>query len=372
MNPEIANLTENEGYLYFTLRNTNVSIANALRRIMISNIPIYVFKTTPYEKNQSTFHVNTTRMNNELIKQRLSCIPIHMKLSDQDFPYEDYELVVQKQNNTNQTIYITTEDFKIKNKKSGKYITSAETKRMFPPDSITGDYIQFVRLRSKLSEDIPGEQLHLTCNFSIGTAEEDGMFNVISTCSYAFTPNIAEQNKKWAEKEKELKDQMTGEELDIYKEDWKLLDGQRYTIPDSFDFIVETIGIYDNIEIASIACKIMLKKLDTFIEYIHKENDIIKDSANTIPNCYDVLLKGEGYTLGKVIEYLIFTEYFEKEKLLSYCGFRKPHPHIDESILRIGYHNELEDIATLKIHLLESAQNARIIFEKILKDISPP
>jgi len=223
MNPEIVNLEENEGELYFTLKGVNASIANALRRVITSDIPIYVFKTTPYEENQSTFHVNTTRMNNELIKQRLSCIPIHIKLSDKDFPFQEYELEVKKKNDTNQTIYITTADFKVKNKKSGKYITSSEIKRMFPPNLITGDYIDFVRLRSKLSEEIPGEELNLTCNFSIGTAKEDGMFNIISTCSYAFTPNKAEQNKKWAEKESEIKSTMTSEELDMYKKDWKFM-----------------------------------------------------------------------------------------------------------------------------------------------------
>ena len=47
--------------------------------------------------------------------------------------------------------------------------------------------IDFVRLRPKISDELPGEKLHLTCEFSIGTAKEDGTFNVVSTCSYGFT-----------------------------------------------------------------------------------------------------------------------------------------------------------------------------------------
>jgi DNA-directed RNA polymerase alpha subunit len=371
MDPQIINPEENEGILKFTLRGVNVSIANGLRRIILSNIPTYVFKTTPHDKNQSTFHINTTRMNNELIKQRLSCIPIHIKLSEKDFPYKDYVLEIKEKNDTNKTVYITTENFKIKNKETGKYITKAETQRMFPFNSLTGNYIEFVRLRSKLSEDIPGEQLHLTCNFDIGTSEEDGMFNVVSTCSYAFTPNKLEQNKKWAAKEAEVKSTMSGEELDMYKQNWKLLEEQRFTIPDSFDFIIESVGVYENMEIVINACEIMIYKLNKFVEYIQAEDFVIQESNTTIPNSYDIIFKNEGYTLGKVIEYFLYSKYFKEEKLLSYCGFRKPHPHIDESLLRIAYHNELEDKSTVNIHLLESAEKAKIVFEKILKEMSP-
>ena len=38
-----------------------------------------VFRTTPYEKNDANFEVNSTKLNNEILKQRLSCIPIHIR-----------------------------------------------------------------------------------------------------------------------------------------------------------------------------------------------------------------------------------------------------------------------------------------------------
>ena len=39
---------------------------------------------------------NTTRLNNEIIKQRIGCIPIH--IDDNDFPYQEYVVEVNKQN----------------------------------------------------------------------------------------------------------------------------------------------------------------------------------------------------------------------------------------------------------------------------------
>ena len=40
----------------FTLKNTNVSIANAIRRTILEDIPTIGFKTFPHNENQATFH----------------------------------------------------------------------------------------------------------------------------------------------------------------------------------------------------------------------------------------------------------------------------------------------------------------------------
>jgi DNA-directed RNA polymerase alpha subunit len=71
--------------LLFTLSGVNVSLANAIRRTILSDIPLIVFRTSPHEQNKANIILNTTRLNNEILKQRLSCIPIHIK------DYNDFE-----------------------------------------------------------------------------------------------------------------------------------------------------------------------------------------------------------------------------------------------------------------------------------------
>ena len=44
------------------------------------------------------FEVNTTRLNNEILKQRLSCIPIHIK--DLEMPLQDYIMELDIINNS--------------------------------------------------------------------------------------------------------------------------------------------------------------------------------------------------------------------------------------------------------------------------------
>ena len=48
------------------------------------NIPTVVFKTFPHSENLANIITNTTRLNNEVLKQRLACIPIH--ISDLTMP----------------------------------------------------------------------------------------------------------------------------------------------------------------------------------------------------------------------------------------------------------------------------------------------
>ena len=116
MNPVLSQHSVEDSYLKFRISGINVSLANALRRIIISEIPTVVFRTTPHEENLANIEINTTRMNNEIIKQRLSCVPIH--ITDTAFPIEDYVVEVEKKNDSDTIDYITTEDFKIKKHKN--------------------------------------------------------------------------------------------------------------------------------------------------------------------------------------------------------------------------------------------------------------
>ena len=363
MNPTVSQLSQEDDYLKFTLSGVNVSIANALRRIILAEIPTLVFRTTPHDKNLSTFEINTTRLNNELIKQRLSCIPIH--ITDVDFPFQNYILEVDKKNESDTIEFITTADFKIKDTNSGTYLTSAVTKQIFPPDKITGSYIDFVRLRPRISDDIPGEHLKMTCKFDVGFAGQDSAFNVVSTCAYANTPDPVKIRDAWTLKEAELKKTgITSQELEFAKKDWHFIDGKRHFIEDSFDFIIESVGPFPAMSIMLKAIMIMLAKIEKFRNTVQAEQDIITVSENTIPNCYDIILKNEGYTLGKVIEYILYSKYYGKSVI--YCGFRKPHPHIDMSILRIGFKEQTDRIVTTR-YLTDSANDAIACYQKLAK-----
>ena len=74
--------------------------------------------------------------------------------------------MVENENNTNNTIHVTTEDFKIRNVLNDKHSTEEQVHKTFSPNKKTKQYIDFVRLRPRLSDDIPGEQLMQTIQFT--------------------------------------------------------------------------------------------------------------------------------------------------------------------------------------------------------------
>ena len=369
MNPHVElNSRHNDEMLMFTLSGVNVSLANAIRRTILSDIPLVVFRTTPYQQNKANIISNTSRLNNEILKQRLSCIPIYIK-DIEGFPMKNYQLEVNVENITDTTMYVTTKDFIIKDLITGKPISESKNREIFPANDYTGYFIDFVRLRPKISDEIPGEKINLTCEFSVGTAKEDGMFNAVSTCSYGFTVDSLAQEAILEKYKQTWKDEgKTKEEVDFEAKNWRLLDGLRITRKDSFDFIIQTIGIYDNVELVHKACEILINKFQYQDTLLEKDELEIKKAENTMSNSFDIILENEDYTIGKVLEYFMYTKFYET-KILTFCGFKKMHPHDSQSIIRVAYRDPI-DISTIKGNLKECIEAATQIFTKVRRDFA--
>ena len=126
-------------------------------------------------------------------------------------------------------------------------------------------------------------------------------------------------------------------DIQFYLQDWLNLDAKRLIIPDSFDFKIETIGVFENITIVQMAINIIIKRLKKIIEIYSTHNKLVLNSESTIPNSFDIILENEDYTIGKILEYSLYHNYYINSKELTYCGFRKAHPHIPISIIRIAF-----------------------------------
>lgn len=346
--------------LRFTLSNLNVSFANALRRIILSEIPINVIRTETEEVNQCTITTNTGRLHNEIIKQRLSCIPIH--LTDLDLLPDKYELEVNVENTGENVMYVTTEQFRIKNKTNGNYLTREQTREIFPPNRKTNRYIDFLRLRPKIGDNIMGEKIELTADFSVSNARANSMFNVVSICTYSNTPDLVRINEKWEEYKAELKE--TNEDIEFHKRNFYILDAQRYFVPNSYDYTIQSIGIYSNIEIVKKGCEVLADKFKKLAGEIDANTILVVNSNTTIENCMDVILENEDYTVGKALEFVLYDKYFVNEKTLTYCGFKKFHPHDTKSVVRLAFANPTDRNEVLNI-LRISAIECERVFEAI-------
>jgi DNA-directed RNA polymerase subunit L len=366
--PRIVSRTDERGELRFTIDRINVSLANGLRRTILSDVPTLVFRTTPHAESKSSITVNTSRIHNQILNQRLSCIPIH--ISDSGFQFQEYAVEIDVVADGNEIRYITTKDFKLRNKTTGKYLTDVKVREIFPPNATTGDFIEFARLLPKMSEYGEGEQLTMTCDLDIGSANQDGAFNVVSTCAYSMTMDASKVDEAWRVKEAEIVKEgiatVGSEEMKAQRKNWSLLDAQRHTKEDSFDFVIETVGVFTNAEIVHKAAQIMINKCTKFIRDIESGENHIIPTVSTIQNGFDIELKGEDYTLGKVLEFFLHDKHYAEDQTVTYCAFRKIHPHNPDSMIRVGFAETVGvDEGIVAEYITTCARDAIVVFEHI-------
>ena len=376
MNPKFSNILEQNEVLHFTLSGVNVSLANALRRIIIAEIPTVVVNSDlQTDPPQCNIMINTGRIHNEMLKQRLACIPVHTK--DLKF-IENYTLELDVKNESDTIIYVTTEDFEIRDKNSGNLLPKDQSKTFFPTCLKTNSFIDFTRLKPKISTYIPGEQLKMTAQFSVGIAKQNSCFNVVSKCTFGNTPNIEKITKTWDDVESKLRSQeVSDSDIKFQKSNFMILDAQRIFIPDSYDFMIKSVGVFENTEIVRMGSKILYEKFIKFMEDLDSDTIPILNSETTIDFCFDIILEDEDYTMGKVLEYFLYEKYYigksdssaavdKMLQKLSFCGFKKFHPHDENSTVRIAFRETADKIVAKQV-MRDAAVDAQDIFKSIYK-----
>ena len=360
---DVTDLIEDGDELRFRLSNVNVSLANAIRRTILTDIPTVVFRTTPYEKNEADIKVNTSGLNNEILKQRLSCIPIH--ITDDVESIKELVVVIHKKNETNEVVNITTKDFQVINTTTGTPISDEKRDEIFPMNKQTREHILFARLRPKIGDSIPGEEIHIEAKMTVDTARENSSYNVVSTCSYRFTPDTAAAEKQWEGIRKSLTGtDMTEEDIAKEEKNFYLGPARRIFKKDSFDFVVETVGVFDNKTLVRRACDIMIMKCDSMSENVRGKSLRMSQSMTTMENTYDITLENDHYSYGKSLEFALYRMFYQSSGELSFVGFNKDHPYDDDSILRVGFVKPT-DVDNIYRKIQEANTYIRSVFERI-------
>jgi DNA-directed RNA polymerase subunit L/DNA-directed RNA polymerase alpha subunit len=369
--PNITEQKENHNIYSFRIDNCNVSIINAIRRTLLSDIETVGFKTEPYNElseklNSIIIYENTTSFTNEILKQRLACIPVHIKDLTKT-PIDNLIISLDKENKSESIEFITTEDFEITDTATNRNFSSELKKKIFPPSEITKEHILFTRLKPPISKKTEGQKLKFKCKLFVTTAKESGQYNICSTSAYKNTEDPVRQTEAWSVEEEKLEKLMLSQkEIQKRKKNWYILDSKRYFIQNSFDFIVETIGINSNEEILKKSCDVLFESLEIFGKKMEEDKFEIITNQIKINNSFDIKLDGYGYTIGKVIEYLLHEIFFKDKKTLSYIGFIKKHPHDEHSIIRIVFADETQaNIDNIKSLFKTCVDTSQRIFKHI-------
>ena len=387
MIPVFVNDFEDELGLHFVIRDIPIAVANAIRRIILTDIPTLVIRTENSKINKCTITTNTSRFHNEIVKQRLSSIPIHTK--DLETFAAKYRLLLNVKNDSvHELRWVTTKDFKIQDKQTEQFIDDTEVLKLFPVDLLSNQPIDFLRLRPGIGTTIQGEHINLSAEFSISSAKENGMFNVVSKCAFHNVVDVDIREKVWSVQLQTLKDEnRSADEIEFERKNFMNLDAYRcfktdeHGEPNEFDFIVKTLGIYSNYEILFVACEIIEKRFHQFIHEVQSQVVPIHESkdspdlgytsvtVSSIENSFDIILEGEDYTFGYLLEHYLHMMFYadETNDELVYIGFKKYHPHDTYSVIRMAFKTLSTATLLSKQYLIQASTEIATVM-KTLKE----
>ncbi len=344
----------------FRLTGTNVTIANTLRRAVLTLTPSVGFRTEPYEKSDVIITTNTTPLVNEMIAHRVGMIPI--KANPADFNPSQFEFVLDKENNTKELMDVRASDFKV-------YMKNLDNPReepvevpnvnFFPPDPITGETILITRLRPQWNPSAPFERIQLKARASISTGSENIRYSPVSQFSYEYTRDDDEEHLKavfeaWLDSAKKIKDPSTlsEERRGELQREFNTMEIQRCYKkdargdPNDFTFHAESIGVQpipDIVRNGINACiDIVSKYID--IDGTIPENVRIQQGDSRYASI-DVIFQNESHTLGNLLETVLVDRHIDGpgDPKITYAGYKVPHPLRAEMFVRIGMTETVTD-----------------------------
>jgi DNA-directed RNA polymerase subunit L len=161
--------------------------------------------------------------------------------------------------------------------------------------------------------------------------------------------------------------------LNYAKNGWLALEGKRITKKNSFDFEIETVGVYSNEEIVRRACDVLVNSLDE-LEITMSQTNALVDffEVNSVGQFIMVKLENYDYTIAKALEAVLYMRNWEsKDKMdgLDYLATVRPHPHIPEIYLRLHYITGLDDRVSLeersRMIVLNAITECKDVFKKV-------
>jgi len=383
---EDANL---RGEYVFQVSNVDVSVMNALRRVILSDLPVVVIRTFPDSVKNPVIFENTTRMHNEIIKQRLACIPVFTdRISDAD----KFDLItktkfkIEQENKEERVTYVTTKEIELESLNPADYKVPGELKStLFPISKLNGQelgHIDIVRLRPPVAKFqrnqqetsiVPGDKLYLEGRFAVGCARQFSGFNVASTVVFTNVQKTpAELDRAWEAFKAKPDNNITEKNEEFERKNWNCLQAKREVVPNSFEFRLKPLGDAEPNNILKAAFKVLREKLKKIKDNVgNMVTSISSESDTTLHQAYEIKLveqpntpqlgnvpaeadtwekllepayeyvATDAYTIGKLLEYALYTLYFPSQ--LSFCGFDLPHPHSKKAVIRIALSSTATD-----------------------------
>jgi DNA-directed RNA polymerase subunit L len=333
------NIEVKGNYMSFDINDVDVSIVNALRRVIISEVPCVAFSFDPTVKdNDIVIHTNTGALHNEFLGHRISLIPLHFTIDEIDnFEPDNYQFVIKVKNDTTGMKEVTTNDFEVYDETGGKY-SKEFCQRILPPNEVTKDYILITKLKPNHYDNSKGDEISLTAKASVNIGKVHSRWCPVSICTY-------HNNVDKEEAEKELRKYvqehtMTGLSEEELRARFNTLQVFRsfkkneYLEPNSFHFQVESVCNLSPSYIVDKGMQVLIDKLKNLKDNVYNDERVQIEQMNGMSY---ITVSGEDHTLGNLIQSMFYNMFVRKGegKSVSYVGYYKPHPLEDHVIIKM-------------------------------------
>ncbi|KAJ1654011.1 RNA polymerase II subunit 3 [Dispira simplex] len=247
--PQIHIREINDEVLDFVLSNTDLSVANALRRVMIAEVPTIAIDIVQIEKNTSV-------LADEFLAHRLGLIPLCSSTVDRMKYTRDCNCIQACENCTVElTLDMCCQDDDTMEVTSRSLLSNdPNVVPVLTDDSDTG--ILIVKLRK-------GQELKVNCLAKKGVAKEHAKWSPVSAVGFEYDPhNRLRHTQYWVEQDEKVEwplshnapeepEPKPGEPFDFKAE------------PNRFYFRVETVGSLRPEEVFLTAISVLQDKLGT-------------------------------------------------------------------------------------------------------------
>ena len=376
----------------FTLDGTSTTIANTLRRCILSETRSVGFRAdlTNAADPGITIRKNTSVIFNEMLAHRLTLLPLGVVRLD-DFDPSRYECVLKVRNDATggEMRHVTASDFRLMEKQADgtmEDIGDIAARSMFPADPITKETCLLVTLRPQWNTEQPPEEVDLTAYPIVGRGRDHMGFCPVSQCSFENTrdedPVRQEQFfTEWLASFKKIADitAVPPEVIAAHRAEWSTMAIQRCFIvdergePSSFRFTVESVGVRPVKDIVAEGIQAVIDLVSPYAdaEKTLEELGMKSQSTDSRMNGIDILFDGQEHTLGNLLQMLITDIYLTAStpavgSPISFVGYKIKHPLHRVMTLRFGFSTEgdsTQKTAIARQVIVSAAEKAVSIFK---------
>lgn len=346
-----------KNYVIFDIKNISTAFINSIRRTIISDVNTIGFRSEPYNKCSIEITQNDTPLHNQLLSHRIAMIPLNIG-NVSNFKVDDYEFIIDVENNTNFTKTITTKDFQVKQISTNKMLSEKEANKLF---SNTDDHSIIIKLKPKhykynnisnqnfintikggfgdgLSDNV---RLYLKAKTVISNGAENGHFSPICCCAHTNKVDmnkakIMEKQYIETEKQKCIDNGLKPFSDEDYKKRFETTYLKRNfhtnenDEPYWFEFKLESVGSIPPLIIFNRGLNKLKDRINRLRENLMTGNEEVIEimPSKRLLDGYLLIINDEDETLGNLIQKELeqmFCRYGDKDRILNYVGYTRIH-----------------------------------------------